>query len=111
MYMPLVMDVSSKKGSVSKTELLPSYNEIIHLIIEDAPPSYEKATGITNNNNQPVSGTLRMSYQRKYFKNCISLTALYVAARGSPSSFGKFNRKCLCWNFFSKIAECSVGHL
>ena len=68
MYMTLVMDMSSKKGSVSKTELLPSYEEIIHLIIEDAPPSYEKAIGIMNNNNQPVSGTLRMSYQRKIFQ-------------------------------------------
>ena len=28
---------------------LPSYNEIIHLIIADEPPSYEKATGIEAN--------------------------------------------------------------
>ena len=28
---------------------LPSYEEIIHLIIEDEPPSYEKATGIKVN--------------------------------------------------------------
>ena len=28
---------------------LPSYKEIIHLIIADEPPSYEKATGIEAN--------------------------------------------------------------
>lgn len=28
---------------------LPSYNEIIHLIIADEPPSYEKAIGIEEN--------------------------------------------------------------
>lgn len=38
------MDITTKM-----CQKLPSYNEIIHLIIEDEPPSYEKATGIKVN--------------------------------------------------------------
>ena len=65
--------MSSKKGSVRATDQLPSYQQIIHLIIEDPPPSYEKATEITIN-NQSVSGTSSTSYQRKIFRICISMT-------------------------------------
>ena len=42
--------ISNSMDSTIKTcQELPSYNEIIHLIIEDEPPSYEKATGIKLN--------------------------------------------------------------
>ena len=99
------MDMSSKKASVSKTELLPSYKEIIHLIIEDAPPSYEKVTGITNN-NQSVSGTLSMSYQRKIFQKMYFYDPFGCSRRrvfcekAVWKNFGKFTGKRLYWNRF-----------
>ena len=106
--------MSSKKGSVRVTDQLPSYQQIIHLIIEDPPPSYEKATGITIN-NQSVSGTSSTSYQRKIFRICflwpLRMKSLEGVLWRNCENFGRFTRKHLCWNFFSKVTDCSVENL